>query len=165
MERKHKEEILLLRIRNLIEQCNRYEAEQKKSPEGQNITCVHSHTEPPQTENKQDASESVFLTKAIELVEKPACTRLLRRAAKPRLVYGTHRTLPETGSHARPVPSLFIRNIRLQRAAQLILEAQPQHYGNRRAYRLQQFQLSQQMFPGNIRLPSSEYAEKMQKST
>ena len=70
MERKHKEEILLLRIRNLIEQCNRYEAEQKKSPEGQNITCVHSHTEPPQTENKQDASESVFLTKAIELVEK-----------------------------------------------------------------------------------------------
>ena len=68
MERKHKEEILLLRIRNLIEQCNRYE--QKKSPEGQNITCVHSHTEPPQTENKQDASESVFLTKAIELVEK-----------------------------------------------------------------------------------------------
>lgn len=34
MERKHKEEILLLRIRNLIEQCNRYEAEQKKSPEG-----------------------------------------------------------------------------------------------------------------------------------
>lgn len=70
MERKHKEEILLLRIRNLIEQCNRYEAEQKKSPEGKNITCVHSHTEPHQTENKQDASESVFLTKAIELVEK-----------------------------------------------------------------------------------------------
>ena len=31
---------------------------------------------------------------------------------------------------------------------------QPQHYGNRRAYRLQQFQLSQQMFPGNVRLPS-----------
>ena len=29
MERKHKEEILLLRIRNLIEQCNRYRAEQK----------------------------------------------------------------------------------------------------------------------------------------
>ena len=42
----------------------------KKSPEGKNITCVHSHTEPHQTENKQDASESVFLTKAIELVEK-----------------------------------------------------------------------------------------------
>ena len=30
MERKHKEEILLLRIRNLIKQCSRYEAEQKK---------------------------------------------------------------------------------------------------------------------------------------
>lgn len=28
--RKHKEEILLLRIRNLIKQCSRYEAEQKK---------------------------------------------------------------------------------------------------------------------------------------
>lgn len=29
IERRHKEEILLLRIRNLIEQCNNYEAEQK----------------------------------------------------------------------------------------------------------------------------------------
>ena len=69
MERKHKEEILLLRIRNLIEQFNRYEAEQKKSPVGQNITSVHSHTEPPQTENNKHVSESVFLTKPIELVE------------------------------------------------------------------------------------------------
>lgn len=155
MERKHKEEILLLRIRNLIEQCNRYEAEQKKSPEGQNITCVHSHTEPPQTENKQDASESVFLTKAIELVEKNlhvpgySVEQLSRDLCMERT--GLYRKLVAMLDQS---PSLFIRNIRLQRAAQLILEGSHQHYGNRRAYRLQQFQLSQQMFPGNIRLPS-----------
>ena len=149
MERKHKEEILLLRIRNLIEQCNRYEAEQKKSPEGQNITCVHSHTEPPQTENKQDASESVFLTKAIELVEKNlhvpgySVEQLSRDLCMERT--GLYRKLVAMLDQS---PSLFIRNIRLQRAAQLILE------GSLRAYRLQQFQLSQQMFPGNIRLPS-----------
>lgn len=155
MERKHKEEILLLRIRNLIEQCNRYEAEQKKSPEGKNITCVHSHTEPHQTENKQDASESVFLTKAIELVEKNLhVPGLLRRAAKPRLVYGTHRTLPETGSHARPVPQPLHPQHPLATCGTTHPGRQPQHYGNRRAYRLQQFQLSQQMFPGNVRLPS-----------
>ena len=133
MERKHKEEILLLRIRNLIEQCNRYEAEQKKSPEGKNITCVHSHTEPHQTENKQDASESVFLTKAIELVEK---------------------NLHVPGYSVEQLSrDLCMERTGLYRKLVAMLD-QSQHYGNRRAYRLQQFQLSQQMFPGNVRLPS-----------
>ena len=123
MERKHKEEILLLRIRNLIEQCNRYEAEQKKSPEGKNITCVHSHTEPHQTENKQDASESVFLTKAIELVEKNlhvpgySVEQLSRDLCMERT--GLYRKLVAMLDQS---PSLFIRNIRLQRAAQLLAE-------------------------------------------
>lgn len=166
MERKHKEEILLLRIRNLIEQCNRYEAEQKKSPEGKNITCVHSHTEPHQTENKQDASESVFLTKAIELVEKNlhvpgySVEQLSRDLCMERT--GLYRKLVAMLDQS---PSLFIRNIRLQRAAQLILEGSLSitEIAERTGFSSSSY-LSK-CFQEMYGCRPSEYAEKMQKST
>ena len=107
MERRHKEEILLLRIRNLIEQCNRYEAGQKVRPE----------------EDKQDTADSTFLTHAIELVEKNlhvsgySVEQLSRDLCMERT--GLYRKLTTMLDQS---PSLFIRNIRLQRAAQLILE-------------------------------------------
>lgn len=166
MERKHKEEILLLRIRNLIEQCNRYEAEQKKSLEGKNITCVHSHTEPHQTENKQDASESVFLTKAIELVEKNlhvpgySVEQLSRDLCMERT--GLYRKLVAMLDQS---PSLFIRNIRLQRAAQLILEGSLSitEIAERTGFSSSSY-LSK-CFQEMYGCRPSEYAEKMQKST
>lgn len=105
IERRHKEEILLLRIRNLIEQCNRYEAEQKNN--------VEEVTSPP----------SAFLTQAIELVEKNlhvpgySVEQLSRDLCMERT--GLYRKLVSLLDQS---PSLFIRNIRLQRAAQLILE-------------------------------------------
>lgn len=40
LERRHKEEILLLRIRNLIEQCNRYESERNKDSKREKITVT-----------------------------------------------------------------------------------------------------------------------------
>ena len=55
MERKHKEEILLLRIRNLIEQNN-------------SLTCGIEETSP--DHQQQDTEESAFLAQAIKLVEQ-----------------------------------------------------------------------------------------------
>lgn len=51
-------------------------------------------------------------------------------------------------------PSLFIRNIRLQRAAQLLAEGKLSCNRNSGAYRLQQFQLPKQMFSRNVWMPS-----------
>lgn len=44
-EQQHKEEILLLRIRNLIEQCNSYEAEQKARSEKKSHPSVCDRNE------------------------------------------------------------------------------------------------------------------------
>lgn len=118
MEREHKEEILLLRIRNLIEQCNAYEAEQKVRAEEK------SHSEEKvRSEEKQDSAESAFLSRAIELVEKNlhvsgySVEQLSRDLCMERT--GLYRKLVTLLDQS---PSLFIRNIRLQRAAQLLLE-------------------------------------------
>ena len=73
--------------------------------------------------NKQDSAESVFLTRAIELVEKNlhvpgySVEQLSRDLCMERT--GLYRKLVGMLDQS---PSLFIRNIRLQRAAQLILE-------------------------------------------
>ena len=51
MKQQHKEEILLLRIRNLIEQCNNYEAEQKARLEKNGTatsTCFENDKQPPE---------------------------------------------------------------------------------------------------------------------
>ena len=119
IERQHKEEILLLRIRNLIEQCNRYETEQKASTEE---VCMspptHKEEEPALT-----PAEDSFLTQAIEQVEKNlqvpgySVEQLSRDLCMERT--GLYRKLVALLDQS---PSLFIRNIRLQRAAQLILE-------------------------------------------
>ena len=60
IERRHKEEILLLRIRNLIEQCNNYEAEQKARLEKNGTatsTCFENDKQPdhPKTTNTESA--------------------------------------------------------------------------------------------------------------
>lgn len=112
MERLHKEEILLLRIRNLIEQCNQYEEEQKKSQEE------------PKGNNLSDA-DAEFLSRAIGLVEQNlhvsgySVEQLSRDLCMERT--GLYRKLTASLDQS---PSLFIRNIRLQRAAQLIRDGQ-----------------------------------------
>lgn len=166
MERKHKEEILLLRIRSLIEQCDRYEAEQKKASEGTNVTCRQSSTEPSPTENRQDAAESAFLTKAIELVEKNlhvpgySVEQLSRDLCMDRT--GLYRKLVALLDQS---PSLFIRNIRLQRAAQLLLEGDISiaEIAERTGFSSSSY-LSK-CFQEMYGCRPSEYAAKMQKST
>lgn len=119
MERRHKEEILLLRIRNLIEQCSRYESEQRTHAEETHIPPpIHKEEEPSLT-----PAEDTFLTQAIEQVEKNlhvpgySVEQLSRDLCMERT--GLYRKLVALLDQS---PSLFIRNIRLQRAAQLILE-------------------------------------------
>jgi AraC-like DNA-binding protein len=143
MKQQHKEEILLLRIRNLIEQCNSYEAEQKARSEKKShpSVCDRNETaddnekpngiEPDSAESNRtvqnipepDSAESAFLVQAIELVEKNldvngySVEQLSRDLCMERT--GLYRKLVTLLDQS---PSLFIRNIRLQRAAQLLAE-------------------------------------------
>lgn len=160
MERKHKEEILLLRIRNLIEQCDRYEAEQKNRPEQQN------RQEDAPTSEEKDTAESAFLTKAIELVEKNlhvpgySVEQLSRDLCMERT--GLYRKLVALLDQS---PSLFIRNIRLQRAAQLIREGNLSitEIAERTGFSSPSY-LSK-CFQEMYGCRPSEYADKMKKST
>ncbi len=114
MERRHKEEILLLRIRNLIEQCNRYEAE---------LNAPAEEAEPETGLQQTNAADDAFLKQAIELVEKN-----LNVSGYSVEQLSKDLCMERTGLYKKLVamldqsPSLFIRNIRLQKAAQLILE-------------------------------------------
>lgn len=114
MERIHKEEMLLLRIKNLIEQYNLLEAEHESEPNDEADSKEHQHLNP------QDAD---FLAKAMKLVEsnmeQPDYTvdRLSRDLHMDRT--GLYRKLMILLDKS---PSVFIRNIRLQKAANLLLE-------------------------------------------
>jgi AraC-like DNA-binding protein/ABC-type multidrug transport system permease subunit len=151
MERKHKEEILLLRIRNLIEQNN-------------SLTCGIEETSP--DHQQQDTEESAFLAQAIKLVEQNlhvngySVEQLSRDLCMERT--GLYRKLVTMLDQS---PSLFIRNIRLQRAAQLITEGKlsiteiAEHTGfSSSSYLSKCFQEMYGCRP-------SEYAEKAKKST
>ena len=115
LARRHKEEILLMRIQNLIEQCNRYERER-----------TNMLQTPPEDEEEQvvkEKEDAVFLNRAIDLVEKNltvtgySVEQLSRDLCMERTgLYKKLKTLLDQS------PSLFIRNIRLRRAAQLLLE-------------------------------------------
>lgn len=125
MERRHKEEILLLRIRNLIEQCSNYEAGQKAHLEKNDTVAASCSANEEQPDHpKPDSAESAFLARAIEQVEKNlhvpgySVEQLSRDLCMERT--GLYRKLVTLLDQS---PSLFIRNIRLQRAAQLLTES------------------------------------------
>lgn len=123
VEQQHKEAILLLRIRNLIEQCNSYETEQKIRLEKKNDHPACDTDETSSANGKLNDTDSAFLTLAIELVEKNldvsgySVEQLSRDLCMERT--GLYRKLVTLLDQS---PSLFIRNIRLQRAAQLLTE-------------------------------------------
>ena len=114
LEQQHREEILLLRIRNLIEQRNTFEDAQKEKK---------GFKEEASDEPGQKPADFAFLNKAMELVEKNlgvpdySVEQLSRDLYMDRT--GLYRKLTNLLEES---PSLFIRNIRLKRAEQLILE-------------------------------------------
>ena len=115
IQRRHKEEILLLRIRNLLERCDNYERQYGCHPAG---TLPAPKEEPPIS-----PADSEFLNKAVSLVEAHISTpgysveQLSKDLCMERSgLYKKLNTLLDKS------PSLFIRSIRLKRAADLILE-------------------------------------------
>ncbi|MBX2951323.1 MAG: helix-turn-helix domain-containing protein [Leadbetterella sp.] len=119
LKRKHNEDILLLRIRNLIDQCNLLEAEKG------NYLSAEIKTEEPSNAAAQqhNLADTDFLRKAMEFINKNlnepdySVGQLSRDLCMDRT--GLYRKLVGLLDKS---PSLFIRSIRLQRAAQLIIE-------------------------------------------
>ncbi|MGC4231998.1 MAG: two-component regulator propeller domain-containing protein [Niabella sp.] len=161
LERNHKEEILLLRIRNLIEQCNMLEAEKESY-------FMKTDTTAGVTENisQPEDSDSVFLARAIELVEKNLDEPGYSVEQLSRDLY-----MDRTGLYRKLValldksPSLFIRSIRLQKAAQLILEGQFSitEIADRVGFSTTSYM--SKCFQEMYGCRPSEYAEKVRKST
>lgn len=118
MERRHNEEMLLLRIRNLIEQNKLLEKERESVYTQKNIGEAAD-------EKNLSYADNEFLTQAIALVEKNinepnySVEMLSRDLCMDRT--GLYRKLIALLDKS---PSLFIRNIRLQKAAQLILQGE-----------------------------------------
>ncbi|MFI1745115.1 helix-turn-helix domain-containing protein [Thalassobellus sediminis] len=114
IEQHHREEILLLRIRNLIEQRKAFEDVQEKQEE-----IDDSATE----EQLQKPIDIAFLNKAIEIVEKNinipgySVEELSSDLNMERT--GLYKKLTKLLEES---PSLFIRNLRLKKAEQLLLE-------------------------------------------
>ena len=112
--RRHKEDILLLRIQHLIERCDNYE---------QQVSIATTRACPPKKKEEPpiNSTDSDFLNKAVELVEAhlntPGYTveQLSKDLCMERSgLYKKLNTLIDKS------PSLFIRSIRLRRAADLI---------------------------------------------
>lgn len=120
LERNHREELLLLRIRNLIEQYDSLQSEKEIYLIQKNENTIESVDNI--NENKAD---NAFLAKALEQVEKNlevsdySVEQLSRDLCMDRT--GLYRKLIALLDKS---PSLFIRNIRLQKAAALILEGE-----------------------------------------
>ncbi len=110
----HREEILLLRIRNLIEQRKTFEETQEEPEASEDFT-----TEDP----VQKPADIAFLNKAIEIVEKnlnaPNYTVENLSSDLNMERTGLYRKLTKLLEES---PSHFIRNLRLKKAKQLILE-------------------------------------------
>lgn len=162
IERTHKEEILLLRIRNLIEQCSQLEAEKE-------TYLTRPSVDSPSIEEEADESHSVdnlFLTKAIELVEKNldapnySVEQLSRDLCMDRT--GLYRKLITLLDKS---PSLFIRHIRLQKAAQLILEGKLSITEIVEKVGFSSSSYLSKCFQEMYGCRPSEYAEKTKKST
>lgn len=157
----HKEEVLLLRVRNLIEQCNLLEAEKesyllKKETDGnifEDSTLLRS-------------DDSVFLSKAMELVEKNlnepnySVEQLSKDLCMDRT--GLYRKLIALLDKS---PSLFIRSIRLQKAAQLILEGNLSISEIAENVGFSSSSYLSKCFQEMYSCRPSEYAEKVKKST
>lgn len=161
LERSHKEDILLVRIRNLIEQCDFLQAENETYLAKTNVHAAQS--EDTHNENRADAA---FLARALEQVEKNldvpdySVEQLSRDLCMDRT--GLYRKLIALLDKS---PSLFIRNIRLQRAAGLILEGELSITEITEKVGFSSSSYLSKCFQEMYGCRPSEYPEKMKKST
>lgn len=121
MERKHREDMLLLRIQTLIKHCQELEDDRLKSFKGKNekVGDVQDNG------NAISEADSIFLAKAIEMVEKN-----LNVSGYSVEQLSTDLCMDRTGLYRKLTtlidksPSLFIRSIRMQKAVQLLLQGE-----------------------------------------
>lgn len=169
LERVHKEEILLLRIRNLIEQCNQYEEGRRVRLDDKTSVAEDQKCNVPNvllTEENRKSADEEFLARAMEQVERHldvpgySVEQLSRDLCVDRT--GLYRKLIALLDES---PSSFIRNIRLRRAAQLLLETE---FSVTEIAERVGFSTSSYMskcFQEMYGCRPSEYAEKVKKST
>lgn len=125
MERKHREDMLLLRIQTLIEHCQELEEENARSPKEQDGRDDTEEEDAKEKGNAVSEADSAFLARAIEMVEKNlnvpgySVERLSTDLCMDRT--GLYRKLTALIDQS---PSLFIRSIRIQKAAQLLLQGE-----------------------------------------
>ncbi len=114
LRRKYKEDLLLLRIKNLIERCNEYEQEISRR-------TVEEPRNTDAAEQNMSASDYEFVDRAMMLVEQNLDTpgygveQLSRDLCMERT--GLYKKMTSLLDKS---PSVFIRNIRIHRAAELL---------------------------------------------
>lgn len=125
LRQRHKEEILLLRIKNLIERCEAIEATSPTPDPGPeenpNLSADRKAQPLPDKKPEMTAADSAFITRAIELVEQN-----LNTPGYSVVQLSSDLCMERTGLYRKLTalldqsPSLFIRNIRLRHAANLL---------------------------------------------
>ena len=157
--RRHKEDILLLRIQHLIERCDSYE---------QQASIANTRDNKPQEKEEPpiSANDSDFLNKAVALVEahlnSPGYTveQLSKDLCMERSgLYKKLNTLIDKS------PSLFIRSIRLRRAADLIRKGGMNMADIAEQVGFSSASYMSKCFQEEFGCRPSEYAEKEQEST
>lgn len=161
LERIHREDILLLRIRNLIDQCNNLQAE-KESQQG----TSHPDSINSEPDTRQNQTESAFLAKALMQVEK---NLHVSNYSVEQLSRDLH--MDRTGLYRKLItlldksPSLFIRNVRLEKAAALILEGELNISEITERVGFSSSSYLSKCFQERYGCRPSEYVEKTKKST
>lgn len=161
IERNHREEILLLRIRNLIEQQKQLEAERESD-----LTASDINENQVENIRPSGSVNSDFISKAIALVEENlnepnySVEQLSFDLCMDRT--GLYRKLK---AELDKSPSLFIRSIRLQRAAQLILEGKLNIAEIAEIVGFSSSSYLSKCFQEAYGCRPTEYAEKLKKST
>ncbi|KDN56228.1 transcriptional regulator [Flavobacterium seoulense] len=161
LERNHREEVLLIRIKNLIEQCDFLQSEKESYLTQTNLNSTFSTNS-----NNENKADNAFLTRALELVEKNlevsdySVEQLSRDLCMDRT--GLYRKLISLLDKS---PSLFIRNIRLQKAAALLLEGEYNIAEITEKVGFSSSSYLSKCFQEVYGCRPSEYAEKSRKST
>lgn len=125
MDRTHKEEILLMRIKSLLEQCDRYQEQLRQEPEntpGEETSSAPLPKDLPLSV-EEEFRQNELLTRAIELIEQNmennaySVEQLSRDLCMDRT--GLYRKLTALIDKS---PTFLIRSVRLKRAAELLAE-------------------------------------------
>ena len=121
LERSNREEMMMMRIQNLIDRCSQYEEEARQRVEAQ--PEAEEESAPVDEEPEISEQDREFIAKAISLVEANLGTKGFSVEQLSREL-----CMERTGLYKKmtylleKTPSSFIRSIRLNRAAALIKE-------------------------------------------